>query len=97
MLKTPPRLQSVVIGVAVRDDDAAEGIVRPLEPGDRGQRDIVVSFGVEGAAEIEHQALAATFELDAATADLPRSAMDARPKHARTVRCREERSPVSST
>lgn len=89
--------KSVVIRVAVRDDDAAQGIVRPLEPGDRWQRDIILRFDVKRAAEIQHQALAATLKLDAATADLSRSAMDARSKHARTIRGREQLASAPET
>ena len=44
----------------MRDNDAAEGIVRHLKPGDRGQEDIVARVGVKRPPEIKHQALAAT-------------------------------------
>ena len=81
-----------MVRVAMRDDDAAEGIVRHLKPGDRGQEDIVVRVRVKRPPEIKHQALAATFELDAATTDLPRSAMDAR-----TIRVRDQAASLPAT
>ena len=52
---------------------------------------------VKRPPEIKHQALAATFEFDAATTDLPRSAMDARPKHARTIHGREQAASLPAT
>src|SRR4051812_23008385 len=69
------RDETVMIGMAVRDDQPGERRIGIGQPGDRWQRDVGVEWALERASEIEQKPGAVMLEFDACTADLPRAAV----------------------
>ena len=67
----------VLVGVA--DDHTHQRRVGLGQPVHGGQRDVLTAFGGEWAADVEHKAVAARLDLDAAPADLVGTPVDADP------------------
>ena len=80
-----------VVHVPMRDDEGEQSGVRRTQAGHvRQQPDGIIRcrIGVERQAKVEQETRALPFQLDAGTADLPRSSMDADPERCETLGCR---------